>query len=209
MTTKIIYLHGFASGPGSTKARFFAERLRAAGYPVEIPDLAAGDFERLTLTRQLEEVGRAAAGGPCMLMGSSMGGYIAALYAARHPEVTRVILMAPAFGFARRWAASLGQDQLAAWRRTGWLEVFHYAGQTQRRVSYALIEDGEGYEDYPDVRQPALVFHGRLDPVVPAASSEEFAARHPNARLVLFDSGHELTDVLEPMWERVRRFLTP
>ena len=58
------------------------------------------------------------------------------------------------------------------------------------------------------MRQPALVFHGRRDPVVPAAYSEEFVARRPNAGLMLFDSGHELTDVLEPMWERVREFLT-
>ncbi len=208
MSEKVVYLHGFASGPGSSKARFFAARLRAAGYEVEIPDLAAGDFEHLTITGQLEEVARAAAGEPCILMGSSMGGYVAALHAARHPEVTRVILMAPAFGFARRWAAALGPEKVAEWRRSGWLEVFHYADQAPRRVSYALIEDGERYEDYPDVRQPALVFHGRGDPVVPAAYSEEFAARHPNARLVLFDSGHELTDVLEPMWERVREFLT-
>ncbi len=209
MTEKVVYLHGFASGPGSTKAGFFAARLRAAGYQVEIPDLAAGDFEHLTVTAQLGEVARAAAGELCILMGSSMGGYLAALHAARHPEVTRVVLMAPAFGFARRWAASLGPDQLAEWRRTGWLEVYHYADQIQRRVSYALIEDGERYEDYPDVRQPALIFHGRSDPVVPAAYSEGFAARRPNARLVLFDSGHELTDVLEPMWEHVREFLSP
>lgn len=209
MTEKVVYLHGFASGPGSSKARFFAGRLRAAGHEVEIPDLARGDFERLTITGQLEEVARAAAGEPCLLMGSSMGGYLAALYAARHPEVAAVILMAPAFGFARRWAESLGSEKLAEWRRTGWLEVFHYAEQAPRRLSYALLEDGASYEDYPDVRQPALVFHGRRDPVVPAAYSEEFATLHPNVSLVVFDSGHELTDALEPMWERVREFLTP
>ena len=116
--------------------------------------------------------------------------------------------MAPAFGFARRWAESLGPESVAAWRRSGSLEVFHYADQAPRRIAYTLLEDGERYEDYPDVRQPALVLHGRSDPVVPAAYSEEFVARHPNACLVLFDSGHELTDVLDPMWERAREFLT-
>lgn len=207
MSEKVVYLHGFASGPGSSKARFFAGRLRDSGREVEVPDLARGDFEHLTITGQLEEVARAAAGKPCVLMGSSLGGYLAALYAARHPEVTRVILMAPAFGFARRWSEALGPEKAAEWRRTGWLEVFHYADQAPRRVSHALLEDGEGYEDYPDVRQPALVFHGRRDPVVPAAYSEEFAAPRPNVRVVALDSGHELTDVLEPMWERVREFL--
>ncbi len=207
MAFKIVYLHGFASGPGSTKARFFAERLRAAGHIVAVPDLACGDFEHLTISGQLKEVERAVGGEPCILMGSSMGGYLAALYAVRHEEVTRVVLMAPAFGFARRWAASLGSEKLAEWRLSGWLEVFHYGEQVTRRLSYALMEDAEQYEDYPNVLQPALVLHGRNDEVVPAAYSKEFATRRPNARLVLYDSGHELTDVTEPMWEQVRAFI--
>ena len=99
---RILYLHGFASSPASSKARFFAARLRAAGARVEIPDLAAGDFEHLTITGQLRVIEQAAAGEPVALMGSSLGGYLASLYAARHPEVSRVILLAPAFQFARR-----------------------------------------------------------------------------------------------------------
>ena len=101
--TRILYLHGFASGPSSSKARYFQERLESAGMPVEVPDLAAGDFEHLTLTGQLGVIERSAAAGPVSLAGSSMGGYLAALYAARHPEVLRVVLLAPAFDFARRW----------------------------------------------------------------------------------------------------------
>ena len=98
---RILYLHGFASSPASSKARFFAERMRAAGALIDIPDLAAGDFEHLTISGQLRVIERAAAGDPVALMGSSLGGYLAALYAARHPEVSRVVLLAPAFGFAQ------------------------------------------------------------------------------------------------------------
>ena len=47
---KYIYLHGFASGPGSTKARFFRDRFAEAGRELRVPDLAAGDFEHLTIT---------------------------------------------------------------------------------------------------------------------------------------------------------------
>jgi uncharacterized protein len=54
--TQILYLHGFASGPSSSKARFFRERLERAGASVEVPDLAAGDFEHLTITAQLAVV---------------------------------------------------------------------------------------------------------------------------------------------------------
>src|SRR6202030_3969199 len=96
---RILYLHGFASGPASKKAAFFADRLPA----LEVPDLAASDFEHLAITAQLRVIEEAAAGEPVSLIGSSMGGYLAALYASRHREVSRVVLLAPAFAFARRW----------------------------------------------------------------------------------------------------------
>lgn len=35
----VVYLHGFASSPASTKAAFFAERLRSHGIEVRCPDL--------------------------------------------------------------------------------------------------------------------------------------------------------------------------
>ena len=98
------------------------------------------------------------------------------------PKSSRVVLLAPAFGFARRWAERMGADAVAAWRNTGTVEVFHYGENRQRALAYALLEDGSHYEDYPDFRQPALIFHGAHDDVVPAAYSEEFAATHPNAQ---------------------------
>ena len=205
--TRVVYLHGFASSPSSRKARFFAERLRAAGVAVEVPDLAGGDFEHLTISGQLAVVERVAAGEPVVLMGSSMGGYLAALYAARHPEVPRAVLLAPAFGFARRWPESLGEEGMRQWREQGWREVFHYATGEPARIGYQLIEDGLRYEDFPDVRQPALIFHGVRDDVVPAAFSQEFAAGRDNIHLRLIESGHELTDVMEQLWEEAKAFL--
>lgn len=207
MSARWIYLHGFASGPGSRKAGYFRERLAGAGIEVEVPDLAEGNFENLTISGQLGVIERTARGEAVSLIGSSMGGYLAALYAARHPEVERIVLLAPAFGFARRWAESLPVDTLAEWKRTGFLSVYHYADGTERRVGYQLIEDGFQYEDYPDVRQPTLIFHGKQDAVVPAKYSQEYVSRRPGARLVLVDSGHELTDVLDLLWEQTARFL--
>jgi hypothetical protein len=206
--TRIVYLHGFASGPSSSKARYFRERLQAAGAQVDIPDLAAGDFEHLTISNQLAVIERAVSAGPVSLMGSSMGGYLAALYAARHPEaVTRMVLLAPAFGFARRWPERLGAEQVEQWRSTGSMEVFHYGDGRARGLSYALLEDGARYEDYPDFGQPALIFHGAGDEVVPARYSEEFARTHSNAALEVLDSGHELLNVLDYMAPKVERFL--
>ena len=170
-------------------------------------DLARGDFEHLTITGQLQAVREAAAGEPVALMGSSMGGYVAALYAARHAEVTRLVLLAPAFGFARRWPERLGPEAVEHWRRTGWMETFHYADGRNRKISYALLEDGAQYEDYPDFTQPALIFHGAQDDVVPAELSRRFVAGHPNAALEIVDAGHEMLNVLDSIGPRVTEFL--
>lgn len=204
---RVLYLHGFASGPSSNKARYFREKLESCGFRVEIPDLADGDFEHLTITGQLGVMARYAQGQPVCLAGSSLGGYLAALYAARHPEVTCVVLFAPAFRFARRWAEYLGPEQVAEWRRTGTMEVFHYGENRHRGLHYELLEDAGKYEAFPDFRQPALIFHGSHDEVVPARYSEEFASTHSNVRLEILDSGHELIDVLEYMGSRVLEFL--
>ena len=69
------YLHGFASGPGSRKARAFADHFAALGVDVAVPALDEGDFPHFTLTRALAVVDRTLAGSrsPTVLFASSMG----------------------------------------------------------------------------------------------------------------------------------------
>src|SRR6185312_7389908 len=207
MTRRLIYLHGFASSPASTKARYFASRLEALGFRVDIPALDEGDFEHLTITRQLSAIERLAGGDPVSLLGSSMGGYLAAMFAWMHPEIERLVLLAPAFGLIRRWPETMGAERVEEWRRRGTLDVYHYGEGRYRALDYGLVEDGQRYPDFPDFRQPALIFHGLEDPVVPISLSREFAAAHSNVRLHEMVSGHELTGVLEPMWEAIEPFL--
>ena len=206
--TPLVYLHGFASGPSSSKARYFRALLESAGSQVAVPDLADGDFEHLTITGQIAVIDRVAGTGPVSLIGSSLGGYVAALFAARHPRVERVVLLAPAFGFAQRWPERLGPVQVAAWRHAGTIDVFHYADNRTRKLGYQLLADGERYEAYPDFAQPALIFHGVHDDVVPARYSEEFAATHAYAALEVLDAGHDLLNVLDYMAPKIVRFLT-
>ena len=205
--TRVLYLHGFASGPSSSKAQYFRRRLESAGAVVEVPDLAAGDFEHLTITRQLAIVDRAARNETVTLIGSSMGGYLAALYAARHSEVDRLCLLAPAFQFAARWHERLGPEQIEAWRLAGSVDVYHYGDRRMHPIGFELLRDSEAYEPFPDFRQPALIFHGIHDDVVPATYSEQFAADHPNVRLEVLDAGHDLLNVLDYMAEQIVPFL--
>jgi uncharacterized protein len=205
--SRIVYLHGFASGPTSKKAQFFRERFAQLGIGLEIPDLADGRFERLTISGQLEVIERVSRCEPVTLIGSSMGGYLAALFAARHTEVDKVVLMAPAFCFSTRWPQTLGEATTQEWRLNGVLEVFHYGQGRTVELGYQLIEDGRQYEDYPQVRQPALIFHGKNDTVVPSDLSVEFAVRRPEAQLHLMESDHELLNVLDDMWIATEKFL--
>lgn len=203
----LLYLHGFASGPASTKAQLFRARLREHGAELVIPDLAP-DFTHLTVTSMLGIVEARLGSEPATLLGSSLGGYLAALLAARAPaRVRALVLFAPAFGFAARWDGRLGPEAMARWRAERTIPVFHYGLETYVPLDIGLIEDAVRYPDEPDPPCPALVFAGRHDDTVPLASVERFAAARAGRELVVLDSGHELTDVLAPMWERTLPFL--
>lgn len=204
---RVLYLHGFASSPESRKARFFSERLRQYGFSVDTPDLAKGNFSKLTITGQLQVVEELLGTEPAILIGSSLGGYLAALYAGRHPSIAKLILLAPAFRFHRLWMDRLTPDQLASWKREGAIPVFHYGAGREMLLGYQFIEDAGRYELLPAFTQPALIFHGVHDTVVPLDYSSEFAHRHPNAQLIPLPSGHELTDVLEEIWRESEDFL--
>ena len=204
---RIIYLHGFASGPTSKKATFFKTKFAEQGVNIEVPDLAEGDFENLTLTGQLRVIERLANGEPVSLIGSSLGGYLAALYASKHTEVRKVVLMAPAFDFVNGWTERLGEQVMHQWKTTGKLAIEHYGDGRTHQLNYHLIEDASKYDPYPSFKQRALIFHGSQDDVVPPARSTTFVETHPNAELTTLNSNHELVDALEPIWQRTRSFI--
>jgi pimeloyl-ACP methyl ester carboxylesterase len=204
---RIIYLHGFASGPSSTKAEAFRSRFAELGISVEVPDLGGEDFEHLTITSQIRTLESIANGDAVSLVGSSMGGYLAALYASQHDEVQKLVLMAPAFHFPHRWEEELGPERAARWKQTGTLSVYHYAWSREALIGYGLVEDARRYHPMPSVTQPALIFHGINDETVPVRFSQEYAARHANVRLRILESDHQLTDSIELIWRESVSFL--
>jgi pimeloyl-ACP methyl ester carboxylesterase len=201
---KYAYLHGFASGPASGKARYLKERFAVRGVDLLVPELAPEGLETLTVSGQLAII---EALRPDVLIGSSMGGYLSALYASRHSNVERLVLLAPAFGFPLRWPDKLGPEKTEAWRSTGFMDVYHYAEDRPARVGWCLMEDARQFPPEPDFRQPALAFHGRNDDTVPMECSEAFAATHSNVTLRVLDSDHQLTDSVELIWRETQEFL--
>ena len=204
----ILYLHGFASGLQSTKGRFFATRFQQIGAQVHQADMEEGDFRGLTLTRQLELIDRLARElQPELVIGSSLGGYLAALYGALQPQVApALVLLAPAFAFARRWAERLGAEKMAEWREKGEIDVYHYGEGAARSIGYQLYHDALWFDEFPAVTQPTLVYHGKRDEVVDPALSVEFAIGKPNVQVELLDSEHGLTDRLDEMWAGTAKF---
>ncbi len=208
----IAYLHGFASGPTSRKARAVRDHFSARGVEVAVPDLTPGadGFERSTPLTMLE-MARAVLGadpGPHALVGSSLGGYLSALQAAADPRVSRLVLLAPAFNLFERWSARLTPAELDEWRGQG-LEVDHHVSNDRRRLGWAFHEAAAGLPAFPAVTVPALVIAGRRDESIPLEDIEAWVARTPTARLVVVDDGHELTGSLELIQREAWEFLRP
>jgi hypothetical protein len=87
------------------------------------------------------------------------------------------------------------------------MPVFHYGAQREMPLDIGLLDDAARYPAEPDARVPTLIFAGRHDDAVPLTAVEHFVRARPERDLLVLDSGHELTDVLEPMWERTVVFL--
>lgn len=217
----IIYLHGFASSPQSTKARYFAARLAGHGIAVVTPDFNEPDFRTMTMTRMLDQLaatidpGREGDGagsakrGPVTLFGSSLGGTLAILAASRlGANVERLVLMAPAVMFAKPGHHLLPPERIDEWRRRGALPFFHYGFREERHLDFAFYEDTLRYDAFNAAfRQPTLIFQGLHDRSVDPRTVEAFARTRPNVTLSLLEDDHQLTARLPRMWTDTEGFL--
>jgi len=208
---RVVYLHGFASSARSTKASFFADRLREHRVPFECPDFNLPAFRSLTMTRMLGQVGAAleADDRPAALVGSSLGGTVAILAAARFPtRVDRLVLLAPAVMFAKPGHHLLPPERVAEWRARGALPFFHYASNDEQMLDVAFYEDTLRYDAFgTEFGQPALAFQGLRDASVPYRTVEAFARSRPNVTLSLLDDDHQLLASLPRIWNDVAPFL--
>ena len=212
----VLYLHGFASGPGSTKAKFFKQAFEQAGIETIVPDLNVPSFEKMTLRTQLDllaqVIGTIPTDKSLTLMGSSMGGLLAALAGKNFASTNRIqslILLAPGFGITRRWQQLIGAQGMAEWKKSGERLFFHYAMNREMELSYSFIEDLAAQQtERLVITIPTLVYHGINDDTVPVDNSRQFAALNKDmVTLHELDDGHELTASTDVMWQGVERFL--
>jgi pimeloyl-ACP methyl ester carboxylesterase len=180
-------LHGLGTGPASKKAAALASGL--AGVRVEQPDLRRPEPGRVALGPMLEEARQCLAAGEVdLLVGASLGGWLALHLAAMHPR-TPVLLLAPALDVHRvrrdrPWVARL-------WRTLG-LPVHDKADRTVRLVQGSLLGEIERLGAPPAPRVRVVVLHGRRDVWAPVEASRRFAASHERVVLEEVDDGHDL-----------------
>ena len=212
----VFYLHGFASSTKSTKAGFLAGKLRERGIVLHTPDFNEPDFSTLTVTRMIDQSTRAIRAlpdGPVVLIGSSLGAFVAVQTAVRlagsasHP-VVRMILLAPALDFSGNRTRDLGDRGLDEWKSTGQLNVFHYGYGRLMPVHYELYTDACGYDCVNAVlTMPIQIFQGRRDTAVDPRSVEEWSRSRPNVELHLLDDDHQLASSLECIWRSIESAL--
>ena len=211
----VFYLHGFVSSPKSTKVQHFRKMFAAHGIDIRCPDFNEPEFRTMTMTRMLEQLDGqlSAARGPAVLIGSSLGGTLAILAAARFgARIDRLVLLAPAVMFGDPDHHLLAPGELARWKEHGEYEFLHYGhgqGPTVRLpLSYVFYEDSLKYDAFGTLfTQPTLIFQGTRDALVHATDVEQFAATRPNVTLTLLDDDHQLMSSLPRIWNDVRTFL--
>ena len=214
-----VFVHGLGSDRRGEKAQRFRDHLSGRGSGFLALDFTGhgdseGDCHGLSLTRNLEDIGRAvsflreeAPAAPLHLVGSSMGGIAALWYASLWPAAVRVVFaIAPAFLMAARFAASLSAAARRDWSDRGFLSVS--VGDRDLEIGWGMVTDEDGYPMErlaEELRTPSLLIHGDEDTVVPPELSRDFAASCSAADLVEIEGGdHRLSDrkdlLFEIMW---------
>jgi uncharacterized protein len=164
---------------------------------------------RMLRQLEIELTGEGSSAAPATLIGSSLGGTLAILAAARFADrVDRVVLFAPAVMFAKPGHHWLPPQRIEEWRRTGMLQFFHYAYGEERPLDFAFYEDSLQHDALgASFAQPTLVFQGVRDASVDYRTVEQFAHARPNVRLTLLDDDHQLTASLPRIRDGMEEFL--
>ena len=177
----IVWLGGFKSDMDSTKAAALDAHCERTGrgflrFDYSGHGLSGGDFALGTISRWLEEA-RALidreSEGPQMIVGSSMGGYLALLVAREFRRAKGYLLIAPAVDFteALLWRNLPEEARRAVETEGVWRRPSAYSSEPYV-YSRALIEDGRRHLLFGDeirTGAPVRILQGMKDPDVPYA----------------------------------------
>ncbi len=198
----VVFLPGYMSDMGGTKAEALDGWAAARGRAFLRLDYSGcgasgGDFAAGTISRWSDDAAAviaAAFPGPAVLVGSSMGAWIALTLARRSPQAA-VVTLAGAPDFTA-WSFTDAERTRAA--HDGWIERPSLYGAPYRYHA-GLIADGEASRLLPGpiaVDCPVRLLHGQADPDVPWQLSLDVAAalRSADVQVTLVKDGdHRLS----------------
>ena len=205
----LVWICGFRSDMGGTKAAWLHARAAAQGraflrFDVTGCGQSGGRFEDGTIGAWLADalhVIDTASEGQLVLIGSSMGGWLALLAARARPDrVKGLMLIAPAPDFTERlmWPEMGDAARREEIEKGVWMRPSAY-DETPTPITRALIEDGRRHllmnESIP-FTGPVRIVHGQADPDVPWGLSLEIAERltSENVRMTFVKNGdHRLS----------------
>ena len=171
------------------------------GVSLEVPDLEGGDFENMTMSKQISLVQRIVDGKPgarFALIGSSMGAYVAAITAETRKEIQALYLMAPGFNFLNRWMKNMGWDKNSFSSIPDLILVFHYSYNREVTLNTDLFRDAIHWDSLPLIRNiPIRVVHGIHDETINIQESRDFAGSRPWCQLKELDSDHGLFSCID------------
>lgn len=206
----VMWLGGFRSDRTGTKAEALMQWAAGQGraalrFDYSGHGTAAGRFEDGSIDRWRSEALAmldAQTSGPQVLIGSSMGGWIALLCAIARPErIAGLVLIAPAPDFTERlmWPALPEAARNAILRDGVWLQPSAYA-EEPTPLSRTLFDQSRPWLllNAPSIpiAAPVRIVHGQEDPDVPWALSLELATKLQAADVVVSlikDGDHRLS----------------
>lgn len=205
----LLFLSGYASDMDGAKAvalDSFAGRrgLAMLRFDYSGTGSSGGSFAHGTLERWIDEAQAMAEqliAGPLILIGSSMGGWIALHLALRLPERVRALVGIAAAPDFTDWGFTA--EQKRALREQGRIERADPHGGEPQLTTRAFWESGQALRllDGPiDVRCPVRLVHGEADEDVPVAVAMRLMERLRSADVqlaIVKGGGHRLSGPLE------------
>jgi len=204
-----VWLSGFKSDMAGTKVSTLSDWARARGQAFVRFDYSghgqsSGRFEDGTIGQWAAEaiaIIDAYTTGPVLLVGSSMGAWLALLAAkARSDRVAGLLLIAPAADFTERlMCAGFSDDVKREIETTGAWEQPSAYGAEPYVITKRLIEDGRRWlvMDAPiPFAGPVRILQGGCDPDVPEAHARALAALLESSDLrfdLIPDGDHRLS----------------
>lgn len=181
--------HGFLSNKNSKTNKTLTDILVPQGIATFRFDFfgqgeSVGPFEQITVTTAVRQalaaldLVKAKGYRRVALVGSSFGGLVALMTAAKNPKLACVALKCPVSDFPEMLRRAFGEEGIAHWKATDTIPDLT-GGSGRITLSYGFYEDclrHIGYAPTKSATAPTLIVHGDADEQVPVEQSRRLTA---------------------------------